>query len=112
MCFVLFLLAQGFQTTTGFITRRQDPDNNTQVPGQCFSENRSVATIQWVFFVGQTFSQTTIYCITENFRWLNFCGSKFRKPFIDIHQAHSKLAIVYTRDFHNGDLCQVVQYYG
>ena len=26
--------------------------------------------------------------------------------------AASKLAIAYTRDAHNGDLCQVVQYYG
>ena len=57
MCFVLFfLLAQGFQTTTGFITQRQDPDNSAQVPGQCFSKNRSVATVQWIFFMGQNFT--------------------------------------------------------
>ena len=51
------------------------------------------------FLWDKIFHKTTIYCITENFRGLNFCGSEFRKLFIDIHQAHSKLAIVYTRDF-------------
>ena len=68
-----------------------------------------------------------MYCITENFRGLTSRGSEF----IDIHQARArsklgfkihlltftkrawnKLAIVYTRDARNGDLCQVVQYYG
>ena len=48
------------------------------------------------------------------FSWVNFFLQKanFRNSFIDIHQVQSKLAIVYTRDARNRDLCQVVQYCG
>ena len=89
-CFLFFfLLAQGFQTTTGFITQRQDPDNSAQVPGQCFSKNSliySVATVQWVFFTGEKFFRNQIYCITGNFHGLNFCESKF---LLTIYQVRS-----------------------
>ena len=60
------------------------------------------------FLWGKNFRGTTIYCVTENFCGLNFCGSKFSNSFIDSHQVRSKLAIVYTRDSRNRDVCQVV----
>ena len=41
-----------------------------------------------------------------------FTEANFQNSFVDIHQARSKLAIVYTRDARNGDPGQVVQYYG
>ena len=86
MCFVLFfLLAQGFQTTTGFITRRQDPDNNAQVPGQCFSKNSliySVATIQCVFFVGQNFSRNRNLSYYRKFLRVKFLQVKFLQKHI------------------------------
>ena len=45
--------------------------------------------------------------------WVLFSRKRiFENSFIGIHQARSKLAIVYTRDARNGDPCQVVQYYG
>ena len=49
------------------------------------------------------FRGTMIYCIVENFHGLNFCRSEFSKFIFDIHQARSKLAVVCSRDAHNGE---------
>ena len=49
-----------------------------------------------------------IYCISGNFHGFNFREVNFK---IHIPQVRSTLAIFYTRDAHNGDPCQVVQYY-
>ena len=50
----------------------------------------------------------------ENFLWLNFLRKYIFKIdlCINIHQVQSKVAIVYPRGTCNGNLCQVVQYYG
>ena len=85
--------------------RRLPKISPTPPPPPSAHNEAKVHTVKWAFLVGQNSRGTTIYCIREIVRELNFWGK--RNQFIDINQVRSKLAIVYNGDSRKEELYSI-----